>query len=101
MERFLDGNVLPCSWLDYTEGWYAHKDDFNILFLTYEEMKKDLRGSVLKICNFLGKRLTEEELDKVVDQATFDKMRVDHRSNYENCSDDVDISKGRFLRKGE
>ncbi|XP_066478828.1 amine sulfotransferase-like [Tiliqua scincoides] len=115
MERFLNGKLLPGSWLDHVEGWYAHRDDFNILFLTYEEMKKDLRGSVLKICNFLGKRLTEKVLFQVVDKATFDKMRQDHRSNYENLPDDVDmiegivmlyyahlkhVSQGRFLCKG-
>lgn len=100
MERFLNGKVLPCLWLDHIEGWYAHRDDFNILFLTYEEMKMDLQGAVLKICNFLGKRLTEREVDEIVDKATFDQMRQDPRSNYENVSEHVDISKGRFLRKG-
>uniref|UniRef100_A0ACB8GC89 Uncharacterized protein n=2 Tax=Sphaerodactylus townsendi TaxID=933632 RepID=A0ACB8GC89_9SAUR len=101
MERFLAGEVLASFWLDHVEGWYAHKDDFNILFLTYEEMKKDLRNSVLKICSFLGKKLTEKELQTVVDMATFDKMRLDPRSNYENVPADLlDHDKGRFLRKG-
>uniref|UniRef100_A0ABM5G7K4 Sulfotransferase n=1 Tax=Pogona vitticeps TaxID=103695 RepID=A0ABM5G7K4_9SAUR len=101
MERFLDGKVMAGSWLDHVEGWSAHRDDFNILFLTYEEMKKDLRGSVLKICSFLGKKLTEEEVDAVVDNATFDKMRKDRRANYENMeSDIVDHTRGGFLRKG-
>ncbi|XP_078240956.1 amine sulfotransferase isoform X2 [Pogona vitticeps] len=100
MERFLDGKVVAGSWLDHVEGWSAHRDDFNILFLTYEEMKKDLRGSVLKICNFLGKKLTEEEVDAVVDNATFDKMKKDRRANYENMeSDIVDHTRGSFLRK--
>ncbi|XP_077157516.1 amine sulfotransferase-like isoform X1 [Paroedura picta] len=101
MERFLAGEVLASSWLDHVEGWFAHKDDFNILFLTYEEMKKDLRTSVLKICNFLGKRLTEEELQDVVDKATFNKMRMDPRANYENMPPDIlEKGKGHFLRKG-
>nr|XP_056712368.1 amine sulfotransferase-like [Euleptes europaea] len=101
MERFLAGEVLASSWLDHVEGWYAHKGDFNILFLTYEEMKKDLRNSVLKICTFLGKKLTEDELQAVVDKATFDKMRVDPRANYEHMPADIlDQDKGRFLRKG-
>uniref|UniRef100_A0ACB8GCD2 Uncharacterized protein n=1 Tax=Sphaerodactylus townsendi TaxID=933632 RepID=A0ACB8GCD2_9SAUR len=92
---------LAGSWLDHVEGWYAHKDDFNILFLTYEEMKKDLRNSVLKICSFLGRKLTEEELQTVVDMATFDKMRLDPRSNYEKLPVNVmDKDKGCFLRKG-
>ncbi|XP_053237714.1 amine sulfotransferase-like isoform X1 [Podarcis raffonei] len=101
MERFLAGKVLASSWLDHVEGWYSHKDDFNILFLTYEEMKKDLRSSVLKLCNFLGKRLTEKEVDAVVDQATFNKMKADPRANYEFLPPDlIDHSRGHFLRKG-
>ncbi|XP_039211485.1 amine sulfotransferase-like isoform X1 [Crotalus tigris] len=100
-EKFLAGKVLCSSWLDHVEGWYAHKGDFNILFLSYEEMKKDLRRSVLKICNFLGKKLTEKEMDDVVDKATFDNMKVDSRANYTFVTPDIlDFSKGNFLRKG-
>ncbi|NXP07535.1 ST3A1 sulfotransferase, partial [Thinocorus orbignyianus] len=40
MERFLAGKVLASSWIDHVSGWYSHAEDFNILFLTYEEMKK-------------------------------------------------------------
>ncbi|XP_032999549.1 amine sulfotransferase-like [Lacerta agilis] len=101
MERFLAGKVFASSWLDHLEGWYAHRDDFNILFLTYEEMKKDLRSCVLKICNFLGKRLTEKEVDAVVDQSTFNKMKADPRANYGSLPPELmDYSKGHFLRKG-
>nr|XP_028579066.1 amine sulfotransferase-like isoform X2 [Podarcis muralis] len=101
MERFLSGKVIASLWLDHVEGWYTHKDDFNILFLTYEEMKKDLRSCVLKLCNFLGKRLTEKEVDAVVDQATFNKMKADPRANYDFLPPEfMDYSKGHYLRKG-
>ncbi|KYO18887.1 amine sulfotransferase-like [Alligator mississippiensis] len=101
MERFLSGKVVYSSWLDHVRGWYTHREDFNILFLTFEEMKKDLRGAVLKICNFLGKQLSEKELDSVVEQATFENMKRDPRANYEFLPDTlVEKSKGQFLRKG-
>ncbi|NXF95797.1 ST3A1 sulfotransferase, partial [Eubucco bourcierii] len=101
MERFLAGKVLGSSWIDHVSGWYSHAEDFNILFLTYEEMKKDLRSAVLKICKFLGKKLSEEELDSVVRQASFENMKKDPRANYENLPDDVVAKdKGTFLRKG-
>ncbi|NXJ63822.1 ST3A1 sulfotransferase, partial [Rostratula benghalensis] len=45
MDRFLAGKVVASSWLDHVSGWYSHAEDFNILFLTYEEMKK-VRSSV-------------------------------------------------------
>uniref|UniRef100_A0A8B9TAN8 Sulfotransferase n=1 Tax=Anas platyrhynchos TaxID=8839 RepID=A0A8B9TAN8_ANAPL len=97
MERFLAGKVVG---LITVAGWYGHAEDFNILFLTYEDMKK-VRSAVLKICNFLGKKLSEEEIESVVRQATFENMKKDPRANYENLPDDIaDKSKGRFLRKG-
>ncbi|KAM6323448.1 amine sulfotransferase-like [Aegotheles albertisi] len=101
MERFLAGKVVASSWLDHVAGWYNHGEDFNILFLTYEEMKKDLRSTVLKICNFLGKKLSKEEVDSVVRQATFENMKKDPRANNENLPDAlVKKGKGSFLRKG-
>uniref|UniRef100_A0A8D0C2B2 Sulfotransferase n=1 Tax=Salvator merianae TaxID=96440 RepID=A0A8D0C2B2_SALMN len=100
LEIFLAGKVLSGSWFDHVEGWYTHRDDFNILFLMFEDMKRDLRSSVVKICNFIGKRLTEEEIDDVVEKATFNKMKSDPRANYEFLKDHLDFSKGHFLRKG-
>ncbi|KYO18884.1 amine sulfotransferase-like [Alligator mississippiensis] len=100
MERFLAGEVLSSSWLDHVRGWYDHRDDFNILFLTYEEMKKDLRGAVLRICNFLGKELSEDDLDPVVKKATFENMKKDPRANYETRPGVPLEEKKCFLRKG-
>ncbi|KAH0622244.1 hypothetical protein JD844_024381 [Phrynosoma platyrhinos] len=99
MEMFLAGKVVGNLWLDHIEGWSAQRDNLNILFLLYEEMKKDLRISVLKICNFLGKKLTEEELNDVVEKASFDKMRLDHRANYINTSSGI-LNSNQFFRKG-
>uniref|UniRef100_A0A8C5WUS2 Sulfotransferase n=1 Tax=Laticauda laticaudata TaxID=8630 RepID=A0A8C5WUS2_LATLA len=84
LDKFLAGKVFCSSWLDHVEGWYCHKSDFNILFLSHEEMKKDLRSS---------------EVDDVVDKATSDNMKVDSRANYTFMPPDVlDFSKGNFLR---
>uniref|UniRef100_A0A8C6Z7R2 Sulfotransferase n=1 Tax=Nothoprocta perdicaria TaxID=30464 RepID=A0A8C6Z7R2_NOTPE len=101
LERFLAGKVMGSSWMDHVTGWYSHAQDFNILFLTYEEMKKDLRSAVLKICNFLGKQLSEEEVESVVRQAMFENMRKDPRANYEKMPGHrEEDGKCLFLRKG-
>lgn len=63
---------------------------------------QDLRSAVLKICSFLGKKLSEEEVDSVVRQATFENMRKDPRANYENLPEELaEKNKGKFLRKGK
>ncbi|KAM9156147.1 amine sulfotransferase-like [Pangshura tecta] len=100
MERFLAGKVHASSWFDHVSGWYTHRADYNILFLTYEEMKKDLRSAVLKMCVFLGKQLTEKELNVVVEKAVFDKMKSDPRSNYEDKTCILEKGRDNFLRRG-
>ncbi|XP_046957349.1 amine sulfotransferase-like [Lynx rufus] len=102
MKLFLEGEVVGSLWFDHIKGWYEHKSLFNIQFLMYEETKKDLRGSVLKVCKFLGKGLSEEDVDAVVRQATFENMKNDPRANYDNkLKTFFGIQKkGHFFRKG-
>ncbi|XP_059128963.1 amine sulfotransferase-like [Peromyscus eremicus] len=102
LEKFLDGKVVGSCWFDHIRGWYEHRHDFNIMFLSYEDMKKDLRKSVIKICSFLEKKLSEKDVDAVVRQATFQNMKSDPRANYDNIikNEIGERNKGYFLRKG-
>ncbi|XP_013791462.1 sulfotransferase family cytosolic 1B member 1-like [Limulus polyphemus] len=62
-------------------SWYKHRDDPNILFLTFEEMKPDTRGIILKVAKFLGSqyydmlRLDEEIMNKIIFHSSFDEMK--------------------------
>ncbi|XP_007521099.1 amine sulfotransferase-like [Erinaceus europaeus] len=103
MTRFLDGKVVGSVWFDHIRGWYEHRHDFNILFMMYEEMKKDLRSSVCKISSFFEKELSEEDIDAIVKQATFKNMKSDPQANYNHVvKNEVGTknSDGCFLRKG-
>ncbi|XP_067840818.1 amine sulfotransferase-like isoform X1 [Heptranchias perlo] len=97
-EKFIDGRVEFSCWFDHIREWYAHKDEFNFLFLTYEEMKKGLRASVQKICNFVGRELDDEKLDSVMEHCRFDIMKKNPMANYEGIP--KKSSDGAFLRKG-
>lgn len=100
-DLFLCGKVTCGSWFDHVKGWYTHKEEYNILFMTYEEMKKDLRSAVMKICNFVDMKLDKQAVDIVVEKSSFKNMRHDPLANYEFISNEVlDFTKGNFFRKG-
>uniref|UniRef100_A0A8D0BZ60 Sulfotransferase n=1 Tax=Salvator merianae TaxID=96440 RepID=A0A8D0BZ60_SALMN len=101
MKEFLTGNVPYGSWFDHIKGWMEMKNRPNVFFITYEELQKNLRGGVEKICHFLGKELTSEQIDSVVENASFEKMKDNKMSNFSMMPDTImDKTKGKLLRKG-
>ena len=63
MERILDGlvagNVLYGNCIDHFLSWWPHKDKDNILFLKYEDMKRDSHGAVSQIASFIDADLSD------------------------------------------
>ncbi|XP_078236380.1 sulfotransferase 2A1-like [Pogona vitticeps] len=99
MEKFLNGNVVYGSWFDHVKGWMKLKERPNFFLITYEELQQDLRGSVEKICHFLGKELASHQLDAVVKNASFQIMKDNKMSNF-SLVINMDHEKGKFMRKG-
>lgn len=62
---------------------------------------QDLRGSVQRICEFLGRPLGEEALSSVVAHSAFGAMKANTMSNYTLLPASLlDHRQGAFLRKG-
>ncbi|CAJ0940101.1 unnamed protein product [Ranitomeya imitator] len=81
----------------YQHGFTRDRSCQTNLISFYEE---DLRGSVIKICNFLGKELDDEAVDSVVKHASFKNMKQNNMSNYSLTPlEYMDLEKSTFLRK--
>ena len=52
----------------------------NVLVLFYEDMRHDLEGTVRKVAEHMGVRLTDEQIEKVVEKSSFSYMQnIDHK----------------------
>ncbi|XP_075771314.1 sulfotransferase 2B1 isoform X2 [Pelodiscus sinensis] len=101
LERFLEGDVPFGSWFDHVKGWLGLRGCENFFCISYEELQEDLRGSIQRICQFLGRELEDQALDAVVANASFQAMKQNKMSNFSlSPSFLLDQSKKSFLRKG-
>nr|XP_039254000.1 sulfotransferase family cytosolic 1B member 1-like isoform X3 [Styela clava] len=104
LKNYSSGNIMFGSWfphvLTYWEKFQTDKE--RIYFTTYEAMKKDLKREIVAVSNFLGKKLTNEQIDIIFNFCTFDSMSKDKSTNYSHVKNLVmNFKKSRFMRKGE
>ncbi|XP_059179984.1 sulfotransferase 2B1-like [Centropristis striata] len=101
LHKFLDGKVVFGSWFDQVKSWLNAEDKEHIMYIFYEEMSKDLKGSVARIAQFLQKSLDAEVIEKIADRCLFKNMKQNKMSNYSTIPVSIiDQTKSEFLRKG-
>lgn len=72
-ELFLSEKLSYGSYFDHLLSWYEHRNDRNVLFFTYEQMKKDARFWTVKIADFIDKKYGDElREDETLLQAVLD-----------------------------
>lgn len=101
-DLFIAGEVDFGDYFDNILSYLPHKDDPNVLFLLYEDMKSDVRECIRKIGAFLGEPFQESSenpaiLEKVLQNCAFKAMKATPSSW---SSERVKGSSG-FIRKGE
>jgi hypothetical protein len=72
------------TWTDHVRGWWERsRAESNVLFVHFEEMRKDLPAVVRKVADFLGmKPLADDELARVVEKSGFKYMQQ-HKHAFE------------------
>ncbi|GIY36332.1 sulfotransferase 1C2A [Caerostris darwini] len=58
-ELFMAGELEYNDYFDHLLDWYPHRNDPNVFYTKYEDMKKDIKGVILKLSTFLGKEYIE------------------------------------------
>jgi Sulfotransferase domain len=80
VEWFLSPNFAFHPWAEFLAVYWGIRDRKNVLFMTYEEMQKDLAGAVRRIAALLNIELSESEVEAVVHQSSFEHMKkIEHK----------------------
>ncbi|XP_028406629.1 amine sulfotransferase-like [Dendronephthya gigantea] len=66
------------SYFVHLMSWWEHRNDPNVLFLFYEDMKDDLESVVRKVASFIGIE-DEERIKKTVEMSSFEFMKSNER----------------------
>ncbi|KAM4651433.1 sulfotransferase 2B1-like isoform 2-T3 [Discoglossus pictus] len=101
LKDFLAGDLPYGSWFDHVKGWMELAGSLNFLYVTYEDLHKDLRGNIIKICKFLGKEFDEATIDSITENSTFKNMKENSMANFTLLPElYMDHKKSPFMRKG-
>lgn len=80
-EMFMTGEVDFGDYFDHLLSWYKYRNEDNVLFMTYEDIKKDTKFWVLKIANFLGNKYGQnlrddpEVVDRILEFTSVARMK--------------------------
>nr|CAD7402045.1 unnamed protein product [Timema poppensis] len=108
MEAFLEDALVYSPFWDHVLDYWEKRDEHNVLFNSYEGMKKNLKSVILKTCKFLGKSYTNDEVESLSDHLSFNSMKDNPSVNLEfftkqeiernNMEETKDL---KFIRQGE
>ncbi|VAX09070.1 hypothetical protein MNBD_GAMMA26-2272 [hydrothermal vent metagenome] len=100
--EYFDQWIEHGPWFRNIESWWPHKDDGNLLWLRYQDMKQDLPGAIDSILNFLNWQRTPEEMERVLRYTSFEWMK-EHTEKFSNQMDHTKsgFKPGGFIRKGK
>ncbi|XP_043942189.1 sulfotransferase 1C1-like [Protopterus annectens] len=102
LEKFMQGNVAWGSWYDHVKGFWEKKDQHQILYMFYEDMKENPEREVRKVMKFLEKNLPDHINSKIIQHTSFSAMKENPMANYSTMPPAFfDQSSISFMRKGE
>ena len=103
LKRFYRGRVTFGTSFNHVRTWQANPANLNVLYLRYEEMQRDLPGTVCRIAEFCDIDLDNRKLERVLERSQFAFMH-EHAPKFDFAYQFIaeqTMRDAKFLRKGE
>ncbi|MBF0287245.1 MAG: sulfotransferase domain-containing protein [SAR324 cluster bacterium] len=101
-DLFMKGRVMYGSWFRHIAEWQKHQDDPHVLYLKYEDLKKDLKTALYQIIDFCQLDVPQVHMPKIIRQCSFEFMK-EHENKFDHISGMVwekGYQKNAFIREG-
>ncbi|XP_071827803.1 sulfotransferase 1B1-like [Apostichopus japonicus] len=72
---FMSEKAIFGNWFDHTLSYWSHRDDENVFFITFEEMKKDIQSVISRLATFLEVTITPEGMERIIEHSSMEGMK--------------------------
>ena len=101
-DHFLDDWLRFESWYRNVSSWWPHRNDENVLWLRFEDLKQDLNAGITQILDFLDWQISDAQRIRVLELCSFQWMKENaQRFTQQGLSDKPIFKPGGFIRKGQ
>ncbi|XP_053689473.1 luciferin sulfotransferase-like [Sabethes cyaneus] len=111
-QDFLDGilqdRIIYCPQVKHaTEFWRVANHRRHVLFLHFEDMKRNLSAVLRQVCAFMGKTYSKKQLAHLEEHLSFEKMKNNKSANNQALVIQFSAAIGKnsnqftFMRKGQ
>ena len=100
-DKFRSKSLQYGDWFEHVNGWWNLKDQLNILFIKYEDLKLNHGERIQKIAKFLNICCTEMEIDSITKNTSLENMKSNPKTNLKTTPGFYFKGEDSFIRKGE
>ncbi|KAL3272502.1 hypothetical protein HHI36_013978 [Cryptolaemus montrouzieri] len=101
----IEHDLLPFgNYFEMLQEAWERRNNKNLLILYYEEINKDKKAAVLKIADFLGKKLTDDQLQTLLKHIDIDNFKKNKSLNNDHLVESGFFGKddkSSFIRQGK
>lgn len=104
IETFLEEKIQYCPYWPHVLYFWEKREELNLFYVSYEEMKKDLESVAQRVADYLGVEIPEDRKEEFLDHLSFESMKNNPMVNMEpiipkfNTHSFTDL---HFIRQGK